>query len=101
MLFRSDRKSTRLNSSHTIISYAVFCLKKKKPNTSPSSHERPTALQHARMPTAAAREEAGRPGPEGRRWYWVRWVVLAVFFFLKVGAPPELSPLPHPAAFRP
>src|SRR5947207_9765034 len=26
---KSDRKSTRLNSSHTVISYAVFCLKKK------------------------------------------------------------------------
>ena len=29
----SDRKSTRLNSSHQIISYAVFCLKKKKKTT--------------------------------------------------------------------
>src|SRR5207244_10966848 len=29
---RLDRKSTRLNSSHQIISYAVFCLKKKKKN---------------------------------------------------------------------
>src|SRR5436190_7872496 len=28
--FAEDRKSTRLNSSHTVISYAVFCLKKKK-----------------------------------------------------------------------
>src|SRR5258708_22128688 len=28
--FDQDRKSTRLNSSHQIISYAVFCLKKKK-----------------------------------------------------------------------
>src|SRR5436190_17893148 len=28
----TDRKSTRLNSSHTVISYAVFCLKKKKNN---------------------------------------------------------------------
>src|SRR6266446_9861718 len=27
-----DRKSTRLNSSHLVISYAVFCLKKKKKN---------------------------------------------------------------------
>src|SRR5438034_4991573 len=27
---QGDRKSTRLNSSHTVISYAVFCLKKKK-----------------------------------------------------------------------
>src|SRR5207244_13007768 len=29
LLFSRDRKSTRLNSSHQIISYAVFCLKKK------------------------------------------------------------------------
>src|SRR5438132_6861606 len=29
-LVLGDRKSTRLNSSHTVISYAVFCLKKKK-----------------------------------------------------------------------
>src|SRR3712207_8572437 len=31
-LITSDRKSTRLNSSHANISYAVFCLKKKKNN---------------------------------------------------------------------
>src|SRR5438034_6447378 len=41
---RQDRKSTRLNSSHTVISYAVFCLKKKKkktkhkPNTNQKKH---------------------------------------------------------------
>src|SRR5438270_10031330 len=33
----SDRKSTRLNSSHSQISYAVFCLKKKKTNKKPNS----------------------------------------------------------------
>src|SRR2546430_3314978 len=33
---REDRKSTRLNSSHSQISYAVFCLKKKKKN--PAKH---------------------------------------------------------------
>src|SRR2546429_1364416 len=32
-----DRKSTRLNSSHGYISYAVFCLKKKKADYSPAS----------------------------------------------------------------
>src|SRR3712207_7144356 len=32
-----DRKSTRLNSSHANISYAVFCLKKKKNNTNDSA----------------------------------------------------------------
>src|SRR5256885_11150965 len=31
--FERDRKSTRLNSSHLVISYAVFCLKKKKKHT--------------------------------------------------------------------
>src|SRR5258708_28458846 len=42
---RPDRKSTRLNSSHQIISYAVFCLKKKKKKTThqaihnPSHHD--------------------------------------------------------------
>src|SRR5690554_7674967 len=33
--FMSDRKSTRLNSSHVRISYAVFCLKKKNKNKNP------------------------------------------------------------------
>src|SRR5256886_12969370 len=34
---RQDRKSTRLNSSHSQISYAVFCLKKKKINITPTN----------------------------------------------------------------
>src|SRR3989442_10004235 len=35
-----DRKSTRLNSSHVRISYAVFCLKKKKKTQSPINNQR-------------------------------------------------------------
>src|SRR5215471_19701021 len=35
---RRDRKSTRLNSSHVEISYAVFCLKKKKKNRELKNH---------------------------------------------------------------
>src|SRR5688500_19652637 len=35
---RRDRKSTRLNSSHLVISYAVFCLKKKKRSRKPTDH---------------------------------------------------------------
>src|SRR5256885_2960043 len=38
-----DRKSTRLNSSHLVISYAVFCLKKKKQPTLPK-HRPPTTF---------------------------------------------------------
>src|SRR5215467_15402912 len=36
-LVQRDRKSTRLNSSHLVISYAVFCLKKKKNKHNPFS----------------------------------------------------------------
>src|SRR5687768_17897179 len=49
-----DRKSTRLNSSHGYISYAVFCLKKKKKKTI-SSHTPPIAVTHTMLtsePTA-------------------------------------------------
>src|SRR5215510_15343782 len=43
---RGDRKSTRLNSSHVAISYAVFCLKKKKNNKlSPYLHKEKKKLQ--------------------------------------------------------
>src|SRR5256885_6458512 len=43
-----DRKSTRLNSSHLVISYAVFCLKKKKKETSPrKSTIKTTYIYHA------------------------------------------------------
>src|SRR5258708_11824704 len=41
----ADRKSTRLNSSHQIISYAVFCLKKKK-NPPTSVHNRGSVVKH-------------------------------------------------------
>src|SRR5260221_9139691 len=42
-----DRKSTRLNSSHTVISYAVFCLKKKKAKPSPTHAQDTSREQHA------------------------------------------------------
>src|SRR2546430_11404457 len=45
-----DRKSTRLNSSHSQISYAVFCLKKKN-NTSTSETIIPTTHVHGQSPT--------------------------------------------------
>src|SRR3712207_7537635 len=42
----SDRKSTRLNSSHANISYAVFCLKKKKKHTYQHRHTPNTKSHH-------------------------------------------------------
>src|SRR2546427_8592415 len=41
---RPDRKSTRLNSSHSQISYAVFCLKKKKKEKSQTQSEASTKI---------------------------------------------------------
>src|SRR2546426_6005762 len=38
IMAETDRKSTRLNSSHLVISYAVFCLKKKKKKVNLESH---------------------------------------------------------------
>src|SRR5216684_6792669 len=46
---RRDRKSTRLNSSHGYISYAVFCLKKKKNTTKESTLPKKTTIQHSRI----------------------------------------------------
>src|SRR4030066_1343647 len=50
----SDRKSTRLNSSHTCISYAVFCLKKKEAAAGNSSR-RAGPRQHVKRPLGHAR----------------------------------------------
>src|SRR5258708_23774459 len=45
----SDRKSTRLNSSHQIISYAVFCLKKKKKKKNKVNSEQQRRLHTERL----------------------------------------------------
>src|SRR5437899_3996511 len=49
---RPDRKSTRLNSSHLGISYAVFCLKKKTSGTLPRKGSRDAPARHRRHVTA-------------------------------------------------
>src|SRR5205809_2511045 len=59
LTLRSDRKSTRLNSSHGYISYAVFCLKKKNIETSGEaiscSHIGAERVQHVERPICLAR----------------------------------------------
>src|SRR5438876_1964788 len=44
-----DRKSTRLNSSHPSISYAVFCLKKKKQQQNPHQHPNIKTIQQTKL----------------------------------------------------
>src|ERR1039457_1621762 len=74
---RPDRKSTRLNSSHLVISYAVFCLKKN--NNWPRA-PRPSASSSSRGCSGAGRRGCARRA--GCR----------CFFFLWLGRPPR-SPL--------
>src|SRR2546429_3108379 len=50
----ADRKSTRLNSSHGYISYAVFCLKKKKHTSFPNSLLPDEHSQHRRVATCTS-----------------------------------------------
>src|SRR5436853_760768 len=60
-----DRKSTRLNSSHLGISYAVFCLKKKtnSPGTDPPGRRGSGSARRSRRPHRARPDESGRPLP--------------------------------------
>src|SRR5438034_6573206 len=55
-LKQRDRKSTRLNSSHTVISYAVFCLKKKTANSKVADY-RKSMRQQERLAQAIAPEQ--------------------------------------------
>src|SRR3954466_9366569 len=62
-----DRKSTRLNSSHTIISYAVFCLKKTKHSTGttrapPPRHPADSARRRGRVVHGRSRGQARAQG---------------------------------------
>src|ERR1022692_1555144 len=97
MLFRSDRKSTRLNSSHLVISYAVFCLKKKKTTTTQNTllaedvrdDRRPTRKRQRLCCAAVRRSLATLPS--------VGFTCGVFFFFLNDPATPEFSPFPQPA----
>src|SRR3954464_11031454 len=100
MLFRSDRKSTRLNSSHTIISYAVFCLKKKN-TTRRGTQRAPTALPpppRGAPPRVRRRSQAleGRHA-EAREPEDDEGVS---FFFLMIRRPPRSPLFPSPTPFR-
>src|SRR3954463_5634518 len=88
-----DRKSTRLNSSHTIISYAVFCLKKKKTQERTACRKGPpTRRRRANTdtplrphPPASPPCRASAPGPT--------FLSLCPFFFFNDTATTEIYTL--------
>src|SRR2546427_2833339 len=64
---RGDRKSTRLNSSHSQISYAVFCLKKKKQRNSVLASQANFILWETARPSKELNESSATPGILVRR----------------------------------
>src|ERR1039457_3145731 len=96
---RLDRKSTRLNSSHLVISYAVFCLKKKKKNKdSPLNDDNSAHRQHASVLTlCTCHSTQARSSPPER--LLVMFLFFFFFFFFNDTAPPEIYPLSLPDAF--
>src|ERR1039457_3591441 len=97
-----DRKSTRLNSSHLVISYAVFCLKKK---TRFPLLGQPAGLQQntrTRPDNGAARREClVGPGAPHAVTPGTPCPTISFFFFFKGGRPPHSPPPPPPPPPRP
>src|ERR1041385_8452498 len=98
---RTDRKSTRLNSSHGYISYAVFCLKKehdwhpglrlcylRRPHTTAPTAIAPPARRATRVTSTASR--CGRCVTRAT----------SVFFFLMIRRPPRSTLFPYTTLFR-
>src|SRR6266566_4929324 len=95
---RLDRKSTRLNSSHLVISYAVFCLKKKRTRCKGSRTTLPRNRDSGAGPPR-------RGGARGHRTHETHGVVEAgrigfYVFFLMIRRPPRSTLFPYTTLFR-
>src|SRR3954466_7433930 len=94
-----DRKSTRLNSSHTIISYAVFCLKKKRrlyAELCHAAHTTPTPHQPQYLSAHHSHDSAFQPPTDCP---CSPACIDCFFFFLRIGHPRTSPPFPYPSPF--
>src|SRR5476649_2708160 len=91
---RSDRKSTRLNSSHIAISYAVFCLKKKKDNCQTCFMCKVYYTEAALFvsPYADRAATAAEITTYSQQWLCI--------FFLMIRRPPRSPLFPYTTLFR-
>src|ERR1022692_3876818 len=96
-----DRKSTRLNSSHLVISYAVFCLKKKKKKQK-LTYPHITSGTPATLTISPVTHEVVTPvagsGPNVSSRF-LRFFFL-FFFFLMIRRPPRSTLFPYTTLFR-
>src|ERR1022692_3178521 len=92
--WRPDRKSTRLNSSHLVISYAVFCLKKKNnKGTATMAAVAPASLDVTAVSPPRGRaclRPAGTVSAASAAWYST---LFFFFFFFNDTATPEIYTL--------
>src|ERR1017187_8246215 len=96
-----DRKSTRLNSSHRCISYAVFCLKKKKKIKKKVTYA-PTVTMSISRCTASRRDDRAvlvlRTSGVLGLFEWI--LSFCFFFFLMIRRPPRSTLFPYTTLFR-
>src|SRR4051795_12590554 len=96
-----DRKSTRLNSSHTLISYAVFCLKKKKkPKQRKSAARKITAQDRPPGPSTVAHTHTQVPSRDSPAPVSPPFPAISSFFFLRIRRPPRSTLFPSTPLFR-
>src|ERR1039457_4277244 len=97
----TDRKSTRLNSSHLVISYAVFCLKKteKKNRMSASALGVPRAQFAQVLTHHNIAASVGKKRILSRKTAQLR-CMLASLFFLMIRRPPRSTLFPYTTLFR-
>src|ERR1039457_7110885 len=97
-----DRKSTRLNSSHLVISYAVFCLKKIHSRGQPPGQAGGASRGWGEGGLARVTPPLN-PHTYSTRRHLLPWHLprCDFFFFFSAGAPPLLPPppLPHPSRY--
>src|SRR5260364_88878 len=96
-----DRKSTRLNSSHQIISYAVFCLKKKKKKNNTFFYQTKKTKKHKRNKSYTYTIRSARNC--GFFFFFLFFLLiylLSFFFFLMIRRPPRSTLFPYTTLFR-
>src|SRR4051795_6305541 len=96
----ADRKSTRLNSSHTLISYAVFCLKKKDALDHGGPDERRGDAAAAQVRTDIARRAERRGYAAAEQFRHATALSLVEDFFYNDPRTPEIYPFPLHDALR-
>src|ERR1039457_2528561 len=96
---RIDRKSTRLNSSHLVISYAVFCLKKKNCQRPSTAHgcARRRSRQRLGLRSSGVASSVPARQPDS---FSASCSFPILFFFLMIRRPPKSTLFPYTTLFR-